>query len=328
MSLDEKGTSLACMLKNEAGDSRVLLDYNSNESNFKRNPSLLNVSEIEASSIVENFSKLKSALSPDERGDFIGYLSKYQTPVDEMEYKSLNVDKYVFDFFENNPEVAIEDGKIEGLVIPEIFDQKQKQEVADTVKTLLNKIPKSKHDQLLSKINQDLLWSYNGLTESKEHLLPNFTSFFRDIIKNQSYEYESELQVPKFSIEASINKTFQNVEEIKEAIDSLPPIEEYPYDAKVSDNVEYRIVNLSEVVGGFNMPSWEISTSTSRGLPNILKNSQTLKESGYIDTQYPISYIFHKGKYYIYGDGRHRTVALKLMGVDKIPAKVFLAEDT
>lgn len=88
------------------------------------------------------------------------------------------------------------------------------------------------------------------------------------------------------------------------------------------------MVNLSEVVGGFNMQGWEISTSTGRGLPNIYKNAKMLEESGYIDTQNPISYIFYQGKYFAYGDGRHRTVALKLMEVDKIPAKVFVVEES
>jgi hypothetical protein len=291
-----------------------------------RETALLNVSEIEGESLVNNFTFLRSRLNPKERGELISYLSKYQAASENIEYPSIEVSSYVLGFFKDSPDLE-GDVSTEGLEIPDIFNPKQRQEIETLIKTLLKKVPNSKHSEIISKLNNELYWSYNGLTEAKENLMPNFINIFRDAVRDQTYDYESELEIPKFSIERQIKNTFQTPEEVENALNTLPPLEEYPQDLRLSEEVlEYQIVNLSDVVGGFNMQGWEISTSTGRGLPNILKLTKMFKEAGYINTQNPISYIFYKGKYYAYGDGRHRTVALKIMGVEKIPAKVYVVD--
>jgi len=321
---DEKGTSFVCQLKNDSGETRLLLDYKPTEKGKVRETALLNVSAIEGESLVNNFTFLRSRLNPKERGELISYLSKYQATSEDIEYPSIEVSSYVLGFFKDSPDL-VGDVSIEGLEIPDIFNPKQRQEIENLIKTLLKKVPNSKHSEIISKLNNELYWSYNGLTEAKENLMPNFINIFRDAVRDQTYDYESEIEIPKFSIERQIKNTFQTPEEVENALNILPPLEEYPQDLRLSEEfLEYQIVNLSDVVGGFNMQGWEISTSTGRGLPNILKLTKMFKEAGYINTQNPISYIFYKGKYYAYGDGRHRTVALKIMGVEKIPAKVYV----
>jgi len=326
MSTDEKGISLACRLKNDSGDSRVLLDYKPEDPNSARISSILNVSEIEGEKIVEHFGELRSRLNPEERSKLIEFLSKYKSPIENAEYQSLAVSGYFLGFFQDNPEVSNE-VNIGNLETPEIFSQQQKEEVEDIVRILLRKIPVSEHSEVIASINSTLFLNYFDQAKASETLLPNFIQVLKDIVRNQTFDFETDLEIPKFSIKERINRTFETQAELEQALESLPQLEEYPEDLRLSDQIEYRMVNLSDVVGGFNMHGWEISTSTNRGLPNIFKNSKMFEESGYINTTNPISYIFYQGKYFAYGDGRHRTVALKLMGVDKIPAQVYFPQD-
>lgn len=324
---DEKGTSFVCQLKNDSGETRLLLDYKPSEEGQARETALLNVSEIEGYCLVNNFAFLRSRLNPKERGELISYLSKYQAASEDIEYPSIEVLNYVIKFFQDSPDL---EGEVdsEGLEIPDIFNPKQRQEIENLIRTLLKKVPNSKHGEIISRINNELYWNFNGLNEAKETLLPNFINIFRDAVRDRTYDYESELEIPKFSIESQIKNTFQTPEEIENALNLLPPLEEYPQDLRLSDeDLEYQIVSLSDVVGGFNMQGWEISPESGRGLPNILKLTKMFEDSGYIDTKNPISYILYKGKYYAYGDGRHRTVALKIMGVEKIPAKVYVVDE-
>lgn len=68
MSVDENGISLACRLKNDSGESRVLLDYKPEDPNSPRKSSILNVSESEGERVVEHFGDLQSRLTPAGKG--------------------------------------------------------------------------------------------------------------------------------------------------------------------------------------------------------------------------------------------------------------------
>jgi len=323
---DSKGTSLVSKLKNDRNESRLLLDYKPDDEDLERTSVLMKISEEECDELAQHFQMLRSYLKPKERAEFLGHLAKYTSPSIELEFKTLGVAKHIIDFYKDVPDVE-EAISIENLEIPTIFNDSQVAEINNIVSLMLRKIPAEMHDQVISKINNELYWNFNGLDTPQEHLLPNFNNILREFIKSDRYDFEDEFYLPKFSISESISVTFENESQVKEALESLPELVNYPENIILPDFTESRIVNLADVVGGYNMQGWEISTSSGRGLPNILENSKRLAQSGYIDTKNPISYVYYKGKYFAYGDGRHRSVALKIMGVEKIPAKVYVVED-
>ena len=85
------------------------------------------------------------------------------------------------------------------------------------------------------------------------------------------------------------------------------------------------MVPLEKVMGAVLIEDgWNVSRSDGRGIENIFKFVKGFQD-GSIDLlghNSPIKVIEIDGEYFIEGDGRHRTAALKALGVREVPVLV------
>lgn len=109
------------------------------------------------------------------------------------------------------------------------------------------------------------------------------------------------------------------------AVLQAEPCEELPrYKQVGQEHAEF--VRVENIVGAYDTSSWDaINTAEKRGVPKIMELAQRMM-NGAVDKD-PIKLVKIDGKYYVSSDGRHRTAAMKALGVKgEIPALVMEAE--
>jgi ParB-like chromosome segregation protein Spo0J len=128
----------------------------------------------------------------------------------------------------------------------------------------------------------------------------------------------------KYDIASQITRNFSSEAELEQILRDLPvePMPDVHFAPRSRQQAE--LVSLGSVVGGNDMTDWRVSNSENRGVGKIMELSQALREgtADVAGNNQPIQVIEVSGKYFIEGDGRHRTAALKALGVKEVPMLV------
>lgn len=128
-----------------------------------------------------------------------------------------------------------------------------------------------------------------------------------------------------FSVKDKVTRKIENDDQLKEVLGAMP-VERVPNIHWLKRGTETaEMVDMEKVVGGPGIESWAvISDSEYRGFGNVkhIIKGFLSGEISVTGKNMPISLLEYQGKYYIDGDGRHRTAALKALGVAQAPALV------
>lgn len=350
---DEKGTGTIFRARNLNSESEVLItSYVSNKGDQDEIgfSAVKNVMEFEntntADEIIYYNQRLISRISPEDRPRLLKYLADFKPSSEQQELASLELFDYLIKFF---PEIAESDKSVPVEInIPEKIKVsfEQKAELTKSLQLTLSRIPAEYHDEILEK----LLTNWSFVYSDSDSLKSEF--FGREIFENfidtaltRKFPYESDLEYAKFELE--IGTEIASEPEYLEALKKLSQQQGEPLELPAGTVIEpepnYALISLEDVVGGYNMnipknlksdtegevsSAWEISDSAGRGRENILKLIKMFQQERSFKTNNPISYVQIDNKLYSYGDGRHRTVALKLLGVKQIPAIVYKPEQS
>lgn len=188
------------------------------------------------------------------------------------------------------------------------------------------KMPKDKFNEKIEALQNDLKFTddpygknYKGfftqmadwVLRAREDIKPNY-----EILKREKPE--------EYTIKDKITRPINSIDELKNILSSLA-FEPMPdINSRQISNRAPEMVELEKILGAPVTKSWLVSTSESRGENNIFKLAEAFQTGAYIiggeNKQILITEV--DGKYYVDGDGRHRTAALKALGVHEIPAMV------
>lgn len=345
---DEEGEGIIMKLRNDADKNRVLISYKLDEGNEKINDlsesnfKFLKEYDKETSeSMVELTSLVSRRLSPANKRGMLLHLSNY-APSDSENSSQQELFRHFISYFpETEPGLEPDEIKLpfEDFDIP----QDQAADITKTVSLFLQRFPTDQQKILLDKINDSfrlsqVRYSPDNPSANSNSMTYELISILKSDLLTETYESENDFSVDKYELKDKIKNNFSNPAEVQTALGELNPPLDLPPNLRISEEYEYELVDLSSVVGGVNMQitssnpdgtitsqnTWEISSSQGRGLGNIYELCKTFQTSQEFRTDRPISYVRTRdGKYYIYGDGRHRTAALKILGVDRIPAIVY-----
>lgn len=153
----------------------------------------------------------------------------------------------------------------------------------------------------------------NWITQNREDLQQN-----RNLVK-------SGVKTIPLSIEVLKHRTIDDraglIAALKDAeVQQKPDTRLLSYDPKQAE-----FVDLTQIVGGEGITNWSIlSVSEGRGIGNIEKIVHGFQEGtipAHNNTE-PIDVCEVSGKYFVDSDGRHRTAALKALGVRFAPLLV------
>lgn len=140
----------------------------------------------------------------------------------------------------------------------------------------------------------------------------------QDLVPNNSIE--------KYYVKDLITHRFNSVEELQQVLESLPTEPSPDPRTYRAVSPEYAaMVPLDQVVGGMSISdiSWTLkSHDTSRGVKKIHEMVQAFQDGSRPTNEYPIHYDKLGDKYFVSQDGRHRSAALKALGVPCVPALV------
>ena len=153
-------------------------------------------------------------------------------------------------------------------------------------------------------------------------VLDNRTDTKRD------YQLLQQPELPKYYVTDMIERPITSKEELFAILSSMP-VETMPdiRNRKVN-SVQAEMVELENLIGGATISSWSVSTSEGRGLERIFQLVQDFQNNqrDVVGADDPITAYKIDNKYYINSDGRHRTAALKALGVKEVPMLVSVVE--
>lgn len=190
-----------------------------------------------------------------------------------------------------------------------------------------SKLPSELFSQKLSQMLENLRWIDQPFGRNYNIVLSDIRRLVLENREDTEVNYDSlERSTPAtYSIADKITRTFSNKDEVEKILTEMP-VEIYP-DVRFFPRSRERaeMVSLDAVVGGTSINNWSlINASEGRGLENVFKLTQALQEgsTSVIGSNNPIRVDEINGKYFVSADGRHRTAALKALGVKEVPMLV------
>lgn len=216
----------------------------------------------------------------------------------------------------------------EAAEIPQIgtANAQQQEQLTQLMQLASKKMPSAIFLQKLNKLQDDLRWIDDPFGRNYASMLTEIKNWVLDSRQDTTRNYNI-LQkggVANYSIEDKATRDFRSPEELEQILKTLP-VEPMPDVRLASRNREQAmLVPLDQVLGGTGIKDWTVSTSQDRGLGKIFELSRALREgSASIEGgNYPIKAVEVDGKFFIESDGRHRTAALKALGVKEVPMLV------
>ncbi|HLD27069.1 MAG TPA: ParB N-terminal domain-containing protein [Patescibacteria group bacterium] len=202
----------------------------------------------------------------------------------------------------------------------------QQKELAEFTRLVASKVPKEEFDNRMKKLQDDLRFTDDPYGRNYQTIFAQMSQWVLDGREDASRNYGI-LQREKpteYTIKDKVTHPIATEDELKERLSSLP-VEPMPdtIGRSITDETT-EIVKLDQVVGGTGIETWSVSTSEGRGLSKILELTRELQSgnASVAGRNEPIRLIEVDGKYYVESDGRHRTAALKALGVAEVPVMV------
>lgn len=211
---------------------------------------------------------------------------------------------------------------------PSIEQQKQLTKFLSLVK---RKMPTEKYRDRVQRFQDELRFTEDPFGRNYGHIFSQARQWVLEDRTDTQRDYDllKRAEPQEYSIKDKITRTFSSPDDLEKVLGSIP-VEKMPDLLSKTRGPEVaEMVDLEQVVGGNNMKTWSVSTSEGRGLPRIYELTKQYSEgtefiAGKND---PIRVVKVGGKYYIETDGRHRTAALKALGVKEVPMLVTHISD-
>ncbi len=161
----------------------------------------------------------------------------------------------------------------------------------------------------------------------------NYPSMIIDIRKwvlysredtSRNYDAVERKEPLTFSVKDRATRTFSSAADLELVLKALPFRRKPSTSFAHSGRKRAEVVQLERVLGGTNMDDWTVSSRTERSVAKIFELTQDLIEgpASVAGRNLPIRAFEIDGNYYIDEDGRHRTAALKALGVPEVPMLV------
>ena len=224
-----------------------------------------------------------------------------------------------------NSSISIEDEPLINSLLEQV-DQEKKIQLGNFLAKAAKKMPVELFREKLKNLNESLVFRHDPFGKFYPQLFFEITEWVinsRDDTKiNYSLLQRPELE--KYFVKDQVRRTFKSKEELASVLFALP-IESFPDIKNKEVGLRHpEMVDLDLLIGGQTIENWNVSTSEGRGLERIFQLATEFQNGtrDVVGRGDPIDAIKINGKYYVNSDGRHRTAALKALGVKNVPMLV------
>ena len=247
---------------------------------------------------------------------------------------SEKISNYVLDMFPDIPDHAsVSVDEINNLNLwKEPIDLEKQKTLSEYLIKVSWKIPDIVFRKRLVEFEKSIRFD-DDLPDSQSHPL-FYPDLFRKILMwvldsrpdtQENFDLLRDKVVPdKYYVADMVERHIKTKEEMMDVLKSMP-MEVAPETIGRKIGFEHaEIVDLDKLVGGQTIESWLVSDSEGRGPDRIFELLQGFQNGNrdVVGLNDPIHAYKINDKYYISHDGRHRTTALKALGVKKVPMLV------
>lgn len=204
--------------------------------------------------------------------------------------------------------------------------KEQQAQLAEFTKLVASKMPGDRFTEHMQRFQDDLRFTDDPYGRNYQTIFTQMTQWVLDERGDtqRNYGLLQREKPDEYTINDKVTRPIGSEDELKTALASLP-VEPMPDTrGRHRSNEVPEMVRLADIVGGTGIETWEVSTSEGRGFPKIFEFTQEFQKgnASVVGRNEPIRLIEVDGKFYVEGDGRHRTAALKALGVPEAPALV------
>lgn len=217
---------------------------------------------------------------------------------------------------------------IEASEVPQIgtASLQQQEQLTRLMKLVSKKMPAEIFSQKLNELQDNLRWTDDAFGRNYASMLSEIKRWALDSRQDtvRNYDVLRKKEPVDYPVKDKVTRDFTSPEELERIVRGLP-VELMPDVRFAPRNREQaELVQLDQVLGGTGIYNWTVSISQGRGVEKIFELSQALKEgsASVAGNNQPIKAIEVDGKFFIEADGRHRTAALKALGVKEVPMLV------
>jgi len=217
---------------------------------------------------------------------------------------------------------------IEASEVPQIgtASPQQQEQLTRVMKLVSKKMPAEIFSQKLNELQDNLRWTDDAFGRNYASMLADIRRWALDSRQDTVRNYDAlrKKEPVDYPVKDKVTRDFTSPDELEQILRGLPvePMPDVRFAPRNREQAE--LVQLDQVLGGTGIDNWTVSTSQGRGVGKIFELSQALKEgsASVAGNNQPIKAIEVDGKFFIEADGRHRTAALKALGVKEVPMLV------
>jgi hypothetical protein len=267
-------------------------------------------------------------LPPEQRGDYVksigGKTEQFQegnlANAAEMCYRELiNFLPDVNEEREINLDLADADGQRPS--------PNQEKQLMNFLLLVSRKLEPDRFDSLAEDFMDNIRWLSGAFTENFNL---NFSDIFRLIVarKREAWEedfwsLDSSPKASRFPVEELVETLVESKEGLKKRLEQMPVKIPPKFNRMTAEATNAEFVDLDKVVGGGYKGGTFLLEEGTRGLNHIYQLCLAIQEGSLdLNSRSPIQVFEYQGEYYVLNDGRHRTSALKALGVSFVPMLV------
>lgn len=217
---------------------------------------------------------------------------------------------------------------IEASEVPQIgtASPQQQEQLTRLMKLVSKKMPAEMFSKELNELQNNLRWTDDAFGRNYASMLAGIRRWALDSRQDTVSNYDAlrKKEPVDYPVKDKVTRDFASPEELEQILRGIPvePMPDVRFAPRNREQAE--LVQLDQVLGGKEIDNWTVSTSHGRGVEKIYELSQALKEgsASVAGNNKPIKAIEVGGKFFIEADGRHRTAALKALGVKEAPMLV------
>lgn len=286
---------------------------------------------------------IRNELSPRVRGQFADVINEVSPRLSgETRHKFVRTLIQLVSSLENQPDEVVAETLttltlkllpdhpqgIEASEVPQIgtASPQQQEQLTRLIKLVSKKMPAEMFSQKFNELQDNLRWIDDAFGRNYASMLVDIRRWALDSRQDtvRNYDVLRKKEPVDYPVKDMITRDFASPAELEQILRELPvePMPDVRFAPRYRERAE--LVQLDQVLGGTGINDWTVSTSQGRGVGKILELSQALKQgsASVAGNNQPIIAIEVGGKFFIEADGRHRTAALKALGVKEVPMLV------
>ena len=201
----------------------------------------------------------------------------------------------------------------------------QRAEIYDFLALVGQKLSPDKLDDRIQQLIDDARWTDDPFGKNYAGIFSGLRDWVMDDRgMERKFDLMQQPKLAEYKISDEVITPITSEIELRGRLAQLP-VEYMPNTTRLPRGKQSaEMVQLVEVVGGSDIKDWTVSASEGRGLSKIYELTTDLQK-GYASVagkNEPIKVVEIDGKYFVETDGRHRTAALKALGVSEAPMLV------